>query len=151
MPRATPLKKKKVKKSKMEPDAVDEEGLVSPAETTAEEKKKGKKGKKVDGQEEVQSEDQPAGGNAETEKEPETTDASLLASGQKKKHLRKKLSLKKRQRIQKKETQKHRAEWRHMEESKMAKIHKCRRNELLFSFGRGRRKCDESNFNVTVD
>ncbi|KAK5892568.1 hypothetical protein CesoFtcFv8_012931 [Champsocephalus esox] len=46
MPQATPLKKKKVKKSKMEPDAVDEEGLVSPAETTAEEKKKGKKGKK---------------------------------------------------------------------------------------------------------
>nr|XP_033947500.1 uncharacterized protein LOC117452823 [Pseudochaenichthys georgianus] len=86
MPQATPLKKK-VKKSKMEPDAVDEEGL--------------------------------------------------------KKRPRKKLSLKKRQRIQKKETQKHRTEWRHMEESKMAKIHKCRRNELLFSFGRGRRKCDE--------
>ncbi|KAK5930414.1 hypothetical protein CgunFtcFv8_026650 [Champsocephalus gunnari] len=122
----------------MEPDAVDEEGLVSPAEMTAEEKKKGKK---VDGQEEVQSEDQPAGGDAETEKEPERTDAdaSLLASGHKKKRLWKKL----RQRIQKKETQKHRAEWRHMEESKMAKIHKCRRNELLFSFGRGRRKCDE--------
>ncbi|KAI9520065.1 hypothetical protein NQZ68_021784 [Dissostichus eleginoides] len=39
--------------------------------------------------------------------------------------------------------QNHRAEWRHMEESKMAKIHKCRRNEVLFSFGRGRRKCDE--------
>ncbi|KAK5916371.1 hypothetical protein CgunFtcFv8_011361 [Champsocephalus gunnari] len=133
----------------MEPDAVEEEGLVSPAETTAEEKKKGKK---VDGQEEVQSEDQPAGGDAETEKEPETTDAdaSLLALGQKKKRLRKKLSLKKRQRIQKNETQKHRAEWRHMEESKMAKIHKCCRNEVLFSFGRGRRKCDEGNF-VTVD
>ncbi|KAI9535178.1 hypothetical protein NQZ68_007269, partial [Dissostichus eleginoides] len=39
--------------------------------------------------------------------------------------------------------QKHRAEWRHMEESKMAKINKCRRNEVLFSFRRGRRKCDE--------
>ncbi|KAK5906841.1 hypothetical protein CesoFtcFv8_004750 [Champsocephalus esox] len=140
MPQATPLKKKKkVEKSKMEPDAVDEEGLVNPAEMTAEEKKK------VDGQEEVQSDDQPAGGDAETEKEPERTDAdaSLLASGHKKKRLWKKLSLKKRQRIQKKETQKHRAEWRHMEESKMAKIHKCCRNELLFSFGRGRRKCDE--------
>ena len=46
--------------------------------------------------------------------------------------------------------QKHRAEWRHMEESNMAKINKCRRNEVLFSFGRGRRKCDEGNF-VTVD
>ncbi|KAK5928845.1 hypothetical protein CgunFtcFv8_010129 [Champsocephalus gunnari] len=66
MPQATPLKKKKVKKSKIEPDAVDEESLVSPAETTAEEKKKGTKEKKVDGQKEVQSEDQPAGGDAET-------------------------------------------------------------------------------------
>ncbi|KAK5927993.1 hypothetical protein CgunFtcFv8_013095 [Champsocephalus gunnari] len=147
MSQATPLKKKKVKKSKMEPDAVDEEGLVSPAETTAEEKKKGKK---VDGQEEVQSEDQPAGGDGETEKETTDADASLLASGQTKKRLRKKLSPKKRQRIQKKEMQKHRAEWRYMEESKLAKIHKCRRNELLFSFGRGRRKCDKGNF-VTVD
>ncbi|KAK5899700.1 hypothetical protein CesoFtcFv8_009151 [Champsocephalus esox] len=46
--------------------------------------------------------------------------------------------------------QKHRAEWRHMEESKMAKINKCCRNEVLFSSGRGRRKCDEDGF-VTVD
>ncbi|KAK5904210.1 hypothetical protein CesoFtcFv8_005798 [Champsocephalus esox] len=119
----------------MEPDAVDEEGLVSPAESTAEERKKGTKGKKVDGPEEVQSDDQPAGGDAETEKETTDADASLLASGQKKK-----LSLSLRQRIQKTETQKRRAGWRHMEESKMATVHKCRRNELLFSFGRGRRK-----------
>ncbi|KAI9523122.1 hypothetical protein NQZ68_030166 [Dissostichus eleginoides] len=59
---------------------------------------------------------------------------------------------------------KYRAECRHMEESKMAKIRdlqtcasldatchcrrktfcpECRRNEVLFSFGRGRRKCNE--------